>query len=325
MRSRSPSSLHSGITFLFLLLLCGAQAAPERQTAQVPGYFRYAVGAFTVTALYDGTADVPLSLLHGTSTAKMQALVARAFMTKATGVPTDVNAFLIDTGIHRVLVDAGTAQCFGVNPNLGLLPGNLRAAGYSPDDIDIVLITHLHSDHFCGLRGAEGQRLYPKAAVWVAEEDAAYWLDEKIAAAQPENIRYAFKQAREVMGLYRDAGVLHTFKANDTILPGMRIVATHGHTPGHTAFLFESEGRSLLVFGDIVHSMPVQFSLPFVSFDSDSDPKAAVAAREKLFTQLAKDGTAFAGAHLPFPGIGHIGKDGEAYRWVPVAYGPLLQ
>jgi len=317
---RSPS-FHATVTMLFALLLCGAQAAAQKE--QAPGYFRYAVGGFTVTALNDGSLDIPLSSFHGASLERMQALVAQAFLTKATGVATSVNAYLVDTGSHRVLVDAGTAQCFGANPNLGLLPGNLRASGYTPEDIDIVVITHLHGDHFCGLADANGKRVFPNAAIWVAEEEAAAWLDEKIAAAQPENRRFAYKQARELIGVYREAGRFHTFKPGDAIVPGLRILATPGHTPGHTSFLFESQGNALLVWGDIVHCTQVQFPLPQVSIASDADPKQAVATREKLFEKLAKDGTAIAGSHLPFPGIGHIRKEEQGYAWVPVVFRPF--
>jgi len=312
---------HAGLALLFASVFCAAEAAP----AQAPGYFRYALGGFTVTALYDGSLNIPLSAYQGAGQERMHGLAAEQFLDQPAGVPTSVNAYLIDTGSHRILVDTGTAACFGPDPDLGHVPENLRAAGYAPEDIDIVLITHLHGDHFCGLKRGDGKRAYPNAAVWVAQAEAAYWLDEKIAAAKPENQQGAFEQAREVMGLYRAAGRLHLFTPGETIVPGLGIVPAPGHTPGHTAFLFESQGRSLLVFGDIVHCYAVQFPLPAVWVVSDIDPKQAVATREALFARLARDGTAIAGAHLPFPGIGHIRREGEGYAYVPVEYGPLAK
>jgi glyoxylase-like metal-dependent hydrolase (beta-lactamase superfamily II) len=300
-----------------LSLLVFASSSTAAPQTQVPGYFRYSLGDFTVTALYDGNLDIPLSGYKGASLEKMKALAAGQFIDRPRGVPTAVNAYLVDTGSHRILVDTGTAKCFG--PGLGLVPGNLRAAGYAPEDIDIVVITHLHGDHYCGLKNADGTRAYPKAAVWVAEEEAAYWLDSDLAA-MPEKARSPFKTAREVMGLYQTAGAFHSFKAGSGIVDGMRSFSIPGHTPGQTAFLFESKGQSLLAMGDIVHCYAVQFPLPEVTIASDTDPATAAATRRALFASLAKDGTAVAGSHLPFPGIGHLRKDGEGYLWVPAEY-----
>ncbi|HEY0282151.1 MAG TPA: hypothetical protein VGC27_05970, partial [Rhizomicrobium sp.] len=170
-----------------------------------------------------------------------------------------------------------------------------------------------------GLKNADGTRAYPKAAVWVAEEEAAYWLGSDLDT-MPEKARAPFKTAREVMDIYRAAGAFHRFKAGETIVPGLRSVPIPGHTPGQTAYLFESKGQALLAMGDIVHSYAVQFPLPDVTISSDTDAAAAAATRRTLFASLAKDGTAIAGSHLPFPGIGHIRKDGDGFLWVPVEY-----
>jgi glyoxylase-like metal-dependent hydrolase (beta-lactamase superfamily II) len=303
--------------FCVLSLLVFASSSAAAPKTQVPGYFRYSLGDFTVTALYDGNMDIPLSGYKGASAEKMKALAAGQFIDRPRGVPTAVNAYLIDTGSHRILVDAGTAKCFG--PGLGLVPGNLRAAGYAPEDIDVVVITHLHGDHYCGLRNADGRRAYPKAAVWVAEEEAAYWLDSDLAA-MTEKAQSPFKMAREVMGLYQAAGTLHRYKVGDGIVEGVRSVAIPGHTPGQTAYRIESKGQTLLAMGDIVHCYAVQFPLPEVTIASDVDSATAAATRKALFASLAKDGIAVAGSHLPFPGIGHVRKDAEGFLWVPVEY-----
>lgn len=279
-------------------------SAPVRD--QAPGYFRHAVGDFVVTALQDGTISLGTNSYQGLTRDQMDALIARAFLPTAKGVPTSVNAYLVDTGAHRILVDAGNANCYGWK--LGALPANLRSAGYAPGDVDIVVLTHLHGDHVCGLVTADGKRTFPNAAVWAAEEEVQYW---------QKNDGAPF--VRVAMATYGAA--FRTFKAGDTIAPGMRIIPAHGHTPGHTAFLFESNGASFLAWGDIVHCHALQFAHPEVSIGSDFDRKAAVATRLALFEQLAKDGTLIAGSHLPFPGIGHIRKERDGFTWVPIEFG----
>jgi glyoxylase-like metal-dependent hydrolase (beta-lactamase superfamily II) len=288
---------------------------------QVPGYYRYAVGDFVVTALNDGVLNIRATTFQGRTPQEMEAQMARAFGGSATGVPISMNAYLVDTGKQRILIDSGTVKCFGDNPTLDQFPANLRAAGYAPKDIDTILITHLHGDHFCALATADGKRRFPKAAIWVAEKEAAYWLSEEIANSQPEDRRLPFKQARETLALYGNA--VHTFTADTAIVPGIKIVPTPGHTPGHTSFLVESKGAALLLWGDIVILPAVQLPYPEVSAGSDSDRAQAVATRQALFERLAKEGTAVAGSHLPFPGIGHIRKEEQGYGWVPVVFGPL--
>nr|WP_247652849.1 hypothetical protein [Ideonella aquatica] len=106
-------------------------------------------------------------------------------------------------------------------------------------------------------------------------------------------------------------------------MPGLSVVPTHGHTPGHSSFLFSSKGRQLLVWGDVVHSHAVQFAHPEVSLEFDVNQKQAIATRKALFQRAAQAGWQIAGAHLPFPGLGRIRQDAKGYAWVPVEFGPI--
>jgi glyoxylase-like metal-dependent hydrolase (beta-lactamase superfamily II) len=284
-------------------------SAAGSHATQAPGWFRYTAGDFTVTALQDGVINLPPGGFKGIPAEQIQALSARAFSYSDKGVPTSVNAYLVDTGAHRILVDAGNAECYGWK--LGGLAANLKASGYAPGDIDILVLTHLHGDHVCGLV-ENGKKLFPKAAVWADAKEAAYWLDAQNKATPAG--------AREALALY--GRNFHTFKPGDVIAPGMTIVPAPGHTPGHTAFRFESKGAALLVFGDIVHNSFVQFAHPEVSVMSDTDRAQAVATRQELFAKAAAENTPVAGAHVPFPGIGRLRKDGNGYVFVPVEFGP---
>ncbi len=290
-------------------LLFALPSAAGSHDTQVPGWFRYAVGDFTVTALQDGEINLPPSSFQGIPADQIQALSARAFSYSDKGVPTSVNAYLVDTGAHRILVDAGNAECYGWK--LGALAANLKASGYAPNDIDIIVLTHMHGDHVCGLV-ENGKKLFPKASVWADAKEAAYWLDDKNKATPAG--------ARAAVALYGKD--FHTFKPGDVIAAGMTIVPAPGHTPGHTAFRFESKGAVLLVFGDIVHNSFVQFAHPDVSVMSDTDRVQAIATRQALFAKVAAENTPVAGAHVPFPGIGRLRKDGNGYVFVPVEFTP---
>lgn len=299
-----------------------AQAAPvAQQQTQVPGFYRMALGEFEVTALYDGYVNLDTQLLKGASAEDIQSLLARMFVESGGGVQTAVNAYLINTGSQLVLVDTGAAQCFG--PTLGGILGNIRAAGYEPAQIDSVLLTHLHPDHACGLLDEAGRPAFAAAQVHVPQVEADYWLSEAVAAQAPEGRRGMFAMARAAVAPYVAEGRLQVYGEAGPRIAGVSPVATPGHTPGHSAYRFSSGAHSLLVWGDIVHSHAVQFARPAVAIEFDVDREQAISTRRQVFADVARERLWVAGAHLPFPGIGHVRAEGGGYAWVPVEYAPL--
>lgn len=296
-------------------------AAPPQFDAQAPGYFRQSLGEMQVTALYDGVIDLSPALLKGMDPQDVRQRLERMFIGGPRGVQTAVNAYLVHTGRQLLLIDAGAGQCFG--PGVGQMPANLKAAGYTAADVDAVLITHLHPDHLCGLLDDKGRSAFPNATLWAAAKDAAFWLDAQTAAAAPKAMQPFFAMARQAAAPYQAAGRLRTFEAGDAIVPGVQAVPTPGHTPGHTSFLVGSGSNALLVWGDIVHSHAVQFAHPEVSIEFDVDQKAAIASRRDVLARAARETWWVGGAHLPFPGIGHVRAEDVGYTWVPVEYGPV--
>ncbi|MDE2441247.1 MAG: MBL fold metallo-hydrolase [Betaproteobacteria bacterium] len=321
----TPTSTYSFLRHLFisaaLVLISGlASAEAPRQNTQVPGYYRLMVGQFEVTALYDGAIDLDEKLLKNINKRDIQHLLAREFL-KGPKVQTAVNAYLINTGSRLILVDAGAAKLFG--PGLGNIVDNLKAAGYTPEQVDTVLITHLHGDHVNGLITPDGQRVFANAEVWSAKTDNDFWLSEATAARAPKDLQPLFKMSRDAAAPYLAAGKWKTFDGNRELLAGISSVDTHGHTPGHASYLFQSGDQRLMILGDLVHNHAVQFARPEVAIEFDNDPKEAVATRKRIFHLAAKEKLMVAGMHLPFPGIGHVRKESKGYAWVPAEFSPL--
>ena len=291
-----------------------AQAGAPMVRTQAPGYYRIMIGEFEVTALLDGTANLPLKeFMNDITPANLDQALARDFLKDP--VEMSVNAFLINTGPRLVLVDTGDAADM---EGTGHLQENLKAAGYDPAQVDEIYITHMHGDHISGLT-IKGERAFPNAVVRASRQDADYWLSsEKLAAA---DARQSFQHAQEVFAPYIEAGKFNPFDGDIELVPGVRAVATHGHTPGHTCYLIESRGQRMLFVGDLLHVASVQFANPAITIKFDTDNAAARQQRQRIFREAAADGEWLAAAHISFPGIGHIRAEGRGYAFVPAHYG----
>lgn len=298
------------------LLLSAAHAAAPAMKTQAPGFYRMQLGAFEVTTVLDGTIGLdPSQLLTNTKPGQVAALLAKQFLKSP--VETSVNTFLINTGSKLVLVDTGAGALFG--PTVGKFVKNLQAAGYEPAQIDDIVITHMHGDHVGGLV-TNGQRTFPNAVVHADQHDADFWLSQAEMAKVPAEAQNSFKGAMMSLQPYIDAKKFQPFEAGAQIVPGVRSVAAHGHTPGHTIYLVESGDQKLMLWGDLLHVAAVQFPEPSVTIRFDSDSKLAGAARAKALQEAAGQGYWVGIAHVPFPGIGHVRAEGSGYAWVPVNY-----
>lgn len=279
------------------------------------------LGKFEVTALYDGEIKLDTLLLKNVKPKDLNRLLARHFVGNPK-METAVNAYLINTGHNLVLVDTGAGRLFGAS--LGHIAENIKASGYDPAQVDTILLTHLHGDHIGGLNDADGKPVYPHATIFASKLESDYWLSEQNAAKAPEEKKRIFKAAQEVAQVYLVNGKWQTFTYGSEPVPGIRAIDAKGHTPGHTAYIVESDKQKLVIWGDVVHSHAVQFARPRVSIDFDTDQRQAILTRLALMKTLAADGSFVAGMHLPFPGIGHIRADGDnRYAWVPVEFEPL--
>jgi glyoxylase-like metal-dependent hydrolase (beta-lactamase superfamily II) len=292
-----------------------AQAAAPMANGQAPGYYRLMLGDFELTVLNDGTLDLPADKLLKQPADKTNKALAHSYL--AEPVQTSVNGFLVNTGARLVLIDAGAGPLFG--PTVGKLVANLEAAGYRPEQVDDIFITHLHPDHVGGI-AAQGAAVFPNATIHVGKLDADFWLSQDNLDKAPKDSKPFFQGARDSLKPYIDGGRFQTFTADAELVPGVRSWGTHGHTAGHTSYIVESRGQRLVVIGDLIHFGAVQFADPSVTINFDTDSKAAAAERALVFGRAAKGGDLVGAAHIQFPGLGHLRAAGKGWDWVPVNY-----
>lgn len=302
-----------------LLFSVPAEAAAPQQKTQAPGYFRLMVGEIEVTALSDGTFSMDVGkILTNITPKQIDAALARAFLKDP--VETSVNGFLINTGSKLVLIDTGAGTLFG--PTLGKLLSNLKASGYRPEQVDEIYITHMHPDHVGGL-SADGKPSFPNAIVRAAQQEADFWLSKAHMDAAPKDRKDGYQAAMNMLNPYVSAGKFKPFSGDTELMPGIRAVASPGHTAGHTLYVIESKGQKLVLWGDLMHVAAAQFADPSVTIRFDTDSVMAAAQRRKVFADAAEHGYWVAGAHLSFPGIGHLRTTGPGYTFVPANYGAL--
>ena len=287
---------------------------PPTSKPQAPGFYRATLGLFEVTALSDGAAPRHLDQILS----KPDIAVAEyAADHEAEPVNLSINAYLINTGAHLVLIDTGAGELFGATS--GMLITNLEAAGYRPEQIDTILLTHIHADHSGGL-SIGGVKQFPKATVYVDEHDLEFFVTRKDDPDESQALRTSIKQSRATVGPYLETKQISVIKQNEEIVPGITSRSQPGHTPGHTAFLVQSEGHEFLVWGDIIHSAEVQFEHPEVTVQYDVNPGQAAQTRLQQLQFVAEKGLLVGSEHISFPGLGHIRKVDSGYGWMPIPY-----
>jgi len=291
-----------------------ADLLPPQLDASQAGFYRLKVGDVKVVALSDGTVPLDTKVLHG-HRHRVDKLLKFSYVKSPLNA--SVNAYLIVQSDRLVMVDAGTGELYG--PTLDKLSDSIRAAGYDPEKITDILITHIHTDHTGGLMHGD-LRVFPHALIHVSETELNYWMSPENKLQAPANQKQYFDQAILKIGPYLAADQVRTFASGEQPVPGIDSIPAPGHTPGHTFYAFESRGAKIVFWGDILHVQEVQFDDPAVTIDFDVDPKLAEKQRRKAFAAAAAKGYIVAPAHTAFPGIGYVRKDGQGYRWIPYPF-----
>ncbi|WP_208353252.1 MBL fold metallo-hydrolase [Pseudaestuariivita rosea] len=292
--------------------MASAQTMPTRNAA----FYRFQVGDIAATVLSDGLIGGPPTVYAGNAPeAELEEVLRRAFL------PTDhmtlnLNTLLLEIGDRRILLEAGAGATMG--PNGGRLFDNLGALGLTPDDIDVVVISHTHPDHVGNLRAADGSRAFPNATVMAPRADWSFFVENDpdlsyMPVPQDFQQRFAANIQRSVEPYVRD---IELYEGGAEILSGLTTISASGHTPGMATFLVESGSDQLLLTADLAYH-------PIINIDRawrpgpDRDQDQAAAARARIFDRAAAERMLVLGFHYPFPGLGRILRTDTGYAWVP--------
>ena len=298
-----------------------AAAAAPSADKETPGIYRYRIGTFELTALYDGIWYRPINdaFIRNAPFAEVEHALADAFM-PADKLATPFTTLIVNTGKKLVLLDTGTGG--QIAPSAGVLRDNLAAAGIDPKAVDQIVISHFHPDHINGIKDKDNDLVFPNAEILVPAAEWAFWMDDANMNAAEGALKLTFRNQRRIFADI--AKRVARFEPGAEVAPGVVTLPAPGHTPGHTVFAIHSGDQSLMVLSDTAQHPAVFARHPDWQAAFDIDGDAAVATRKKLFDRAAADRMLVTGYHFPFPACGHLIKTATGYEHVPVEWQPTL-
>jgi len=316
MLSRRAALAATAAATLLPLVPTGGQAAQPQSGQQAPGFYRFKVGDLEVTAINDGVASRPLEgFIRNASLDEVKQALGAAFL------PTDkltipFTTLVVNTGSRLILLDTGNGNSGA--PTTGTWMTNFRAAGFDPNNVDTVLISHFHGDHINGLRLKDGTAVFPKAEVMVPAPEWAFWMSDDKMAAAPDGLKPGFQNVRRVFGpMAKD---VKQFEWGKEPVTGIATVGAHGHT----AFVLSSGNGRLLVMSDTTNNPMLFARKPEWTAVFDMDGEQAIQTRRRMLDMAATDRMQVSFYHAAFPATGFITKDGSGYQMVPMAWQPSL-
>ncbi|HTV36408.1 MAG TPA: MBL fold metallo-hydrolase [Xanthobacteraceae bacterium] len=266
------------------------------------------VGDVEVEGLSDGLLKTSLDFVLGMERAQAESLVGG---TQNGSLYIPVNNFLIRRGGKVILIDAGAGNT--MQPTLGKLPENLRAAGIEPAAVSHIVMTHLHPDHANGLVDDAGEPHYPNAELVIHETEAEFWMRADVANDED---RVKKNRARTAINVKPYLDRIRRVRDGEEFA-GFTPVVAPGHTPGHTCWLLAAGGSGFMAFGDVVHLSAVQISHPDAALTYDLDKDLAIRSRKRILDMAASERFAIAGAHVNAPGFGYVVRKGTSFAFEP--------
>lgn len=295
-----------------------AHAAAPMLGASRPTHYRFKLGDFEVTTIYDGAVKV--GKVHPIFGKNQKIEDVQAYLT-ANHLPGDKMAIpftpvIVNTGKEVVMFDTGYGEERRAK-GAGLVAATLAKAGFSADQIDIVVITHCHPDHVSGMMEG-GKAVYPNARYVTGDVEYNFWSNKDLLESTNKNM---VRRAKAVHGnVVPLAEKIKFIKPGADVVTGVTSVQAFGHTPGHMCYHIESAGKRLLLFADTTNHYVASLAKPDWHCAFDMDAEAAVVTRKKVLDMVATDKIPAAGYHMPFPAVGYVEKKDSGYLWVPAAY-----
>lgn len=303
-----------------------ARAAAPLADGQAPGFYRYKLGDFQITAVTDGvnTYPIPEGFVANASKTEVGAALAAAHL-DGERISVPYTPVVINTGSRLIVIDTGTGEgnLKTSNGAAGQFGRNLAAAGIKADDVDTVVISHFHGDHVNGLLLADGSPAFPKAEVLVPRIEWAFWMDDgEMSRAPKGRMEGLFRNNRRVFDAL--ARKVTPYEWDREIVTGLLPVGTPGHTPGHTSYVVSSGASRVFVQSDVTN-VPVLFARnPGWHLNFDQDGPMAEATRRRVYDMVSAENLPVQGFHYPFPSIANVEKTAGGYREIPRPWMPVI-
>ncbi len=287
-----------------------SKAPSANKSGQNPGYYRFKIGSIDAWALNDGGFSAQLEQApFGVGEPRTQlATVLDGHFLDNSAVNLTFNVLLLKIGSELLLIDAGCGAAFGAAG--GNLVANLAAAGFAPEQITGIIITHLHGDHVGGLLSADGQPIFTRAKLFLHRDEPTFWNAGDLSGPAGEFVALAQKYLRAFDGKWQ------LIKAGDKLVEGLEILEASGHTPGHIAFNITSGNDALLHWVDVAHHHVLSLAHPEWKLAWDAMPDLAISTRKRFLDRAATDRARVFGAHMPFPALGHVRRAGSSFEYV---------
>lgn len=276
---------------------------------------RFRLGQLEITTILDGAQrrdgiSPPFGIDQPADTVISHAL--------ANKLPTNAleNSFtptLVNTGRELVLFDTGNGAARRPT-GAGYLRERMSLAGYRPEDVDVVAFTHAHPDHINGVR--EGDEVaYRNASYVIGEREFDVWSSgQSIPERRADNLAL-FNELIPPL-----SAKMTLLRPGQDVVGGIRAIEAFGHSLGHLAYMVESDGKALLIWGDVTNHFALSLQRPHWHAAMDDDRELAAKTRKRILDMVATDNILAIGHHMPFPAVGHVEREGEGYRWLPLTY-----
>jgi glyoxylase-like metal-dependent hydrolase (beta-lactamase superfamily II) len=307
--------------------LITSAALPELGAAKSPligtqnaGFYRYKIGDIEATAITDGFAERPLDgFIKNAELADVKAVLAQSGIVQdKLRIP--FTTTVLNMGDKLVLIDTGNGDSGA--PNTGSWMANFKAAGFLPEQVDLVIFSHFHADHINGFRLKNGISPFTNAQVMVPAIEWGFWMDEGQMSRSPEGMKGAFTNIRRVFDIIKDKVI--QYDAGKEIIPRLTAIAAFGHTPGHMAYRVSSGATNHILMSDTTNHPAIFVRKPEWSAIFDIDAAQAITSRRTMLDMAVAEGAIVSFYHAPFPATGKIVKDGTSYALIPTAWSVVL-